>query len=103
MDSGRAAVLRTLLVGVPLPATKPELFAYAERQRAEPDLLSALRSLPEREYASLAELADELLGTQPGHEERAPYEETSPPPGGEAYTRPPRETAWVRDLPPDLS
>jgi Protein of unknown function (DUF2795) len=60
VDTSEAAELTRTLLGVTLPAEKPALLAYAVGQRAEPALLSALRSLPEREYESLDEIVEEL-------------------------------------------
>jgi hypothetical protein len=61
MDSSRAEELETLLGGVPLPAGKAELLAYAVQQRAEPLLLGALRGLPDRQYAEVDEVVAELV------------------------------------------
>jgi hypothetical protein len=61
VGTASSAQLKTLLVGVELPALKPALLAYAVRQRAEPQLLDVLQSLPEREYASVDEVIAELL------------------------------------------
>ena len=84
MDTSRAAELQVLLEGVPLPATKDQLLEYAVRQRAEPHFLEALRSLPEREYASLDEVGEELLHVQPSSPPGPPprpREESGDPPG----------------------
>jgi hypothetical protein len=60
----RAAVeLKTLLVGVPLPAEKPGLLEYAVKKRAEPQSLDALQSLPDRRYDSLDEVLEDLVHT----------------------------------------
>jgi hypothetical protein len=88
MDTSRAAELQVLLEGVPLPATKDQLLEYAVRQRAEPHFLEALRSLPEREYASLDEVGEELLHVQPLHPPQPPpkpRDESGDPPGGDDY------------------
>ena len=61
MGTASPAQLKTLLVGVELPAEKPALLEYAVRQRAEPQFLDALKSLPEREYASVDEVVEALL------------------------------------------
>lgn len=61
MGTAASAQLRALLVGVELPAEKPALLEYAVRQRAEPQFLDALQALPEREYASVDEVVEELL------------------------------------------
>ena len=65
MDTASVAELKTLLVGVALPTDKAALLEYAVRQRAEPQLLDGLRLLPEREFESLDEVAEELLHVQP--------------------------------------
>jgi hypothetical protein len=82
--------LKSALVGIPLPAEKANLLAYAVRQRAEPQHLDALRSLPDRQYESLDEVMEELVHVQPRRldgEAPAPREESGAPPGGDAYTR----------------
>ena len=97
MDSRAAVELKTLLAGVPLPAEKPQLLAYAVGQRAEPQFLAVLQSLPDRTYASLDEMLEELLHVQPRRVDGPPPEphpESGGPPGGSAYTgrrRPIRE------------
>jgi hypothetical protein len=89
VDTSRAAELQVLLEGVPLPATKDQLQEYAVRQRAEPEFLAALRSLPEREYESLDEVGEELVRVQPPAppgDPPSPRAESGGPPGGEDYT-----------------
>ena len=100
MDPAAAAGLRTLLTGVPLPAERTALLEYAVRQRAEPPLLEALQSLPEREFASLEEVVDELLHVQPRTVEEIPQPraESGGPPGGDDYTNPGPQSGQVRDL-----
>ena len=71
MDAAAAAELKTLLVGVALPAEKARLLEYAVQQRAEPQLLDALRSLPDREFESLDDVGEELLRVQPQQRKRA--------------------------------
>jgi hypothetical protein len=61
MQLRAAAELKTLLVGVPLPAEKPGLLEYAVKQRAEPTFLDALQSLPDRRYESLDEVLEGLV------------------------------------------
>jgi hypothetical protein len=100
VDRAQAATLKSTLVGVPLPATKPELLEYAVRQRAEPALLDPLRSLSdEREFASLDEVVEELLHVQPARIDavpRDPHEESGRPPGGDAYTDRHPDTGRIR-------
>lgn len=100
MEPVAAAQLKTALVGVSLPAQKSELLEYAVQQRVEPQQLAALRSLPEREFESLDEVAEELMRMQPHHvdAETAPHEESGLPPGGDDYTQAhPPDTGEVRD------
>ena len=62
MDLADAAALKSLLVGVTLPAQKPELLAYAVQQHVEPAALGALRSLSnEKKYESLDQVIEDLL------------------------------------------
>ncbi len=85
MNARAAAELKTTLQGVTLPAEKPALLEYAVRRHAEPVFLSALRSLPDREYESLDDVVEDLLRVQP--------------PGGDDYVTPhPSDTGQVRDL-----
>jgi hypothetical protein len=103
MDTRSAAALKSTLQGITLPAEKPLLLEYAVRRRAEPALLSALRSLPEREYESLDDVVEQLLWVQPPPdpgEPEEPREESGQPPGGSAdYLTPhPSDTGQVRDL-----
>lgn len=90
MDYPAAAELKTALVGVSLPATKPDLLAYAVEQRVEPTLLDALRTLREgHEYIALDEVVEELVHVQPSRERPVPHkpkEESGKPPGGDSYT-----------------
>jgi Protein of unknown function (DUF2795) len=90
VNQADAAELKTTLVGVPLPATQPDLLEYAVRHHAEPPLLDALRSLPDgKEFTSLDEVVEELLHVQParnGAPPHEPKEESGAPPGGDAYT-----------------
>ncbi|MDX6466721.1 MAG: hypothetical protein QOI27_1761 [Gaiellaceae bacterium] len=67
MDTGRAAQIQVLLEGVPLPAEKAELLEYAVRRRAEPLFIDALRTLPDRRFASLDEVGEALVHVQPPH------------------------------------
>jgi hypothetical protein len=101
MGTASSAQLKALLVGVDLPAEKPALLAYAVRQRAEPPLIDALQSLPERNYASLDEVVEELLRVQPRHPNDGrpgPHEESGEPPGRAAYTDSHPDTGKVPDL-----
>jgi len=87
MEPAAAAELKTVLVGVTLPAQKSELLEYAVRQRAEPQLLDGLRSLSdEKTYESLDDVVEDLLQVQPKRidaEPHAPETESGAPPGGD--------------------
>ena len=100
VDPADAAELKATLVGITLPAKKPQLLEYAVQQRTEPRLLDGLRTLPEdKTYESLDDVIDELLHVQPTQvdpEPHEPKEEAGAPPGGDAYTDPDPETGNVR-------
>src|SRR4051794_24523696 len=101
MDIARAAQLQVLLEGIALPAEKAELLEYAVRQRAEPQFIAVLRTLPDRKYESLDEVGEELVRVQPPAATDGtppPHEESGAPPGDDAYTDPDPETGRVRDL-----
>jgi hypothetical protein len=90
MELSESAELQSLLEGIDLPAGKQELLAYAERQQARPQQLSALRALPDREYDTIDEVGEELVRVQPAHEDEVPHqprEESGAPPGGDAYVK----------------
>ncbi len=100
METSAAAELKTLLVGVALPADKAQLLEYAVRQHAEPQSLAALRSLPERTYESLDEVVEDLLHVQPVRleDDPHPHEESGEPPGGPDYTvARPTDTGQIRE------
>jgi uncharacterized protein DUF2795 len=100
MEPGDAAELKATLVGVTLPAEKQQLLEYAVRQRTEPRLLDALRTLPDdAKYESLDEVVEKLLHVQPARlngDPHEPREEAGAPPGGEAYTDKDPETGTIR-------
>ena len=91
MEPKAAAELKSVLVGVRLPAQKPDLLEYAVSNRAQPQLLDALQTLPEDEhFQSLDEVVEELLRMEPPREKPVPHEpreESGRPPGGDDYTR----------------
>jgi hypothetical protein len=78
------------------------LLEYAVRQKTPPSDLHALRSLPDREYESLDEVAEALLHVQPRTFDEGlppPHEESGQPPGGGDYTNVrPADTGRVPDL-----
>ena len=99
----RVAELQVLLEGVALPATREELLEYALRQSGGDSFRSELDQLPEREFATLDEVGEELAAVQPGSGERrprAPEPESGVPPGGEAYTDASAEPGAVREQGP---
>jgi hypothetical protein len=90
MSYAIAAETQVVLEGVPLPARKERLLAYARAQDAEERILAALRSLPEREYRALDEVGEELARVQPERVRAQPHEpraESGAVPGGDAYVR----------------
>ena len=98
-----AAVIQVALEGVPLPATKDELLAYARREDAQASRV--LESLPDREYRSLDEVGEELVRVQPGlpvQAQKVRTPESDLPPGGDDYTNAHPEPGAVRhDAPPE--
>jgi Protein of unknown function (DUF2795) len=85
-----AAILKTTLVGVELPAGRKDLLSYALREGAEPMFVGRLGALPDREYESLDEVVEAILHVQPRRidaDALEPHEESGAPPGGDAYVR----------------
>jgi hypothetical protein len=103
VDTQRATELQALLEGVPLPAHKRQLVAYARSQ--DKGMAEELVSLPDREYRSLDEVGEALAPVQPPRPQldaAVPREESHAPPGGENYVKPDPESGAVRhDAPPD--
>src|SRR5918911_3006421 len=103
VDTQHAAELQALLEGVPLPAQKRELVAYARSQ--DDRAAEELASLPDREYRSLDEVGEALVPVQPPRSQPdavVPREESDAPPGGDNYVKPHPEPGAVRhDAPPD--
>jgi hypothetical protein len=104
VNHARAAEIQVVLEGVRLPATRDELVRYAGSQdRAAAE---ELRSIADREYASLDEVGEELapVRPRPPAEVPSPREESGVVPGGEAYLDPRPESGSVRDdSPPGYS
>lgn len=95
----RTSELQALLEGIALPATREELLDYAAGQQGGEGFRGDLESLPEREFRSLDEVAEELVRVQPqaaAPRVAVPHEESDEPPGGEAYTDPNAEPGAVR-------
>jgi hypothetical protein len=100
MSYAIAAETQVVLEGVPLPAEKRRLLEYAQRQDAEPRVLAALRSIPDREYRAIDEVGEELARVQPSPQKGQPHEpgeESGKPPGHDDYTRVPRTRGDVRE------
>lgn len=90
MELKDVAELQTLLEGVALPAERAELLDYAERQGASASQLGMLKGLPDEEFETIDEVAEELVPVQPQEEDEVPHEpkeESGDPPGGDAYTQ----------------
>ena len=88
-----------LLEGVPLPATRAELIDYALAQEGA-RFRGDLESLPDRQYETLDEVGEELIGVQPvpsSARVALPRDESGEPPGGDAYTDPAPEPGLVRE------
>jgi len=102
MNLQRAAEIQVVLEGVKLPATRDQLVQYAALQDAAAAV--ALERIPEGEYSSIDEVAEQLAPTQPVRVpyERLPKPESGKPPGGDDYLRPFPESGRVDpDAPPD--
>ena len=101
MSMQRAAEIQVVLEGVPLPASKQELIAYARTEDA--DAAGTLQSLPDREYRALDEVGEALSPVQPEWAEpdaRSLREESGDPPGRESYTDPAPEPGGIRPAVP---
>ncbi|HZQ83112.1 MAG TPA: DUF2795 domain-containing protein [Gaiellaceae bacterium] len=102
MNSQRAAQVQVVLEGIPLPATKSDLIAYARAQ--DPAVVSDLEGLPDELFRRLDEVGELLMrvpsAPKPGP--RLPRAESGVPPGGADYLTPfPDDTGKVRhDAPP---
>ena len=100
MSISEAAQLQVLLEGVPLPAGKQKLIAYAQSQPRHQSVAGLLERLPDREYGSLDEVGEELVKVQPERQDPDPHqprEESDLPPGGDAYTSSSNDTGRVRE------
>jgi len=82
------AELQSLLVGVPLPASKDELIAYAHVQRDGARAVALLERVPERSYRAIQDVGEEVEQRQPRRSDEGaptPRPESDLPPGGAAY------------------
>lgn len=101
MEPATVAELQVLLEGVSLPAERSSLVRYALQEGASGEQIALLRRLPEREYDTIDEVAEELVQVQPESEHKVPHsprEESGARPGGDAYTQKQPESGRVRDL-----
>jgi hypothetical protein len=102
MNLQRAAEIQVVLEGVKLPATREQLVHHAAQQDAQAAV--ELERIPEREYSSIDEVAEQLAPTQPVRvsRDRLPKPESGEPPGGDDYLRPFPESGHVDPAaPPD--
>jgi hypothetical protein len=85
MNAQRAAEIQVLLEGVPLPAKRDMLVAYADREDAEAAAL--LRTIPDKEYNRLDAVGEALMHPPqpPQPAQSLPQPESGKPPGGSAY------------------
>lgn len=100
-----AAIVQVVLEGVPLPAKKRDLLAYARRQQAPPEALAALERIPEREYEAIDEVGEAIAQAQPSRGPKPAYEpepQSGEVPGGEAYLDAGAEPGAVRGEPTTL-
>jgi uncharacterized protein DUF2795 len=97
VNAREAAEIQVVLEGVPLPAGKQELLAYARTQdRAAAERLA---TIPDREYSSIDEVGEALAPVQPAWPRPGPSrprDESGQPPGGDAYVDPNAEPGAVR-------
>jgi Protein of unknown function (DUF2795) len=104
VNAQRSAFVQAVLEGIPLPATRPQLVAYALGEDAS--IVPDLQQLPDAEFERLDEVG-ELLTMRPSAPRRVgrslPMPESGKPPGGGDYLRPfPQDTGTVRhDAPRD--
>jgi hypothetical protein len=102
MNAQRAAEIQAALEGIPLPASKAALVAYARAEDAT--VARDLEELPEQEYDRLDAVGEllTLVPPAPAPGVRLPRAESGKPPGGPDYLTPfPSDTGKVRhDAPP---
>lgn len=100
MNAQRSAELQVLLEGVPLPATRDVLLAYARAQDAAK--AAWLDPLPEGRYERIDAVAEALSAPPrpPSPPPRLPQPESDKPPGGSAYLDAREESGAVRPSAP---
>jgi hypothetical protein len=104
-SSQKAAIAQVLLEGIPLPVRKEKVLEYAERQGAEPEILTLLRTLPNEQFRNLDEIGEALVPVQPAFappDPQLPREESDAVPGGEGYLDASHEPGWIREQPQEL-
>jgi hypothetical protein len=99
-DLQTAATVQVVLEGVPLPASKSELVSYARQW--DPAAAQLLERLPDRQYARLDDVGEELAPTSVRREtpEQLPRPESGKPPGGPDYLAPQPTSGGVRPSSP---
>jgi hypothetical protein len=100
VDTALAARAKAALEGAPLPARVRDLADYAERAGAEPEVVEAVRALPERRVRSLDEVREALAPVQPpppAPRGARPRPESGSPPGRGGYVDPAPEPGRVSD------
>ena len=81
------AELESVLVGIPLPASKGDLVDYARRQPGGGPAVPLLGKIADRSYESLDEVGEQVQRFQPRRADDTPLPqvESDAPPGGPAY------------------
>jgi hypothetical protein len=100
VDTALAARAKAALEGAPLPARVRDLADYAARAGAEPDVVEAVRSLPDQRVRSLDEVREALAPVQPppaAQRGARPRPESGAPPGRDAYVDAEPEPGRVSD------
>jgi hypothetical protein len=105
MDTQLAAEIQVVLEGVALPASRSELVRYAGE--FDDRAAAALERIPDGDYASIDDVGEALVRTQPvrSEQERLPEPESGKPPGGPAYLEaaPRPDLSGSRSAPLDVS
>ena len=98
MDTQRATEIQAVLEGIPLPATRGALVAYARAQDAS--IAEELSLLPDGTYDRLDRVGEVLMNgaKEPDAPSLLPRAESGEPPGGSDYVTPsPDDTGAVPD------